>query len=163
MIETHVLSRGELPEVDAVLPLHRFDGWRDDSTYLVAWDDGVPVGHIHIAWSNTELGVPELQDVFVPADRRGQGIGTELTRAAEQLAAARGHDRCSLSVSDANAAARRLYERLGYVPAEIEPRRIAGTITIRGEQVEVDDTLVYLVKVLDRPAGAVDFAAGRSS
>jgi ribosomal protein S18 acetylase RimI-like enzyme len=94
--------------------------------------------------------VPEIGDVWVVPDRRGQGIGSELTRAAERLAAARGHERISLSVSlEKNPGARRLYERLGYRDAGIEPERIAGTIRLRGKPFAVDDTLLHLVKDLN--------------
>jgi ribosomal protein S18 acetylase RimI-like enzyme len=102
---------------------------------------------------NTTLGVPEVQDVFVPERHRRQGIGTELTRAAERLAEARGHKRISLSFGIANDGARRLYEQLGYRRADLEPQRVQGTILIRGEPVDVDDTLIYLVKQIGGPAG----------
>ena len=139
------------------LPLHRFHGFGGRGTYLVAWDGDEPVGHVHVAWSGTDLGVPELQDVYVLPDRRNAGIGTALTEAAERLAAARGHDRCSLSTSDANHGAIRLYERLGYARADFPPKRVQGTIEVRGGTIEVDETLVYLEKEL------VDFSPARSS
>jgi GNAT superfamily N-acetyltransferase len=115
----------------------------------VAWDGGEPVGHAHVAWDRTTLGIPEIQDVFVPPQLRGRGIGTELSRAAEQLARERGHARVSISVSVANEGALRLYKRLGYGDAGLPPQRVQGTILIRGKPVEVDDTLLYLVKDLD--------------
>jgi ribosomal protein S18 acetylase RimI-like enzyme len=90
-----------------------------------------------------------VQAVFVPTELRGRGIGTELTRAAERLAATSGHGRISISVGIANDGARRLYERLGYEDAGLEPQRVEGTIVIRGNPVHVDDTLLYLVKKLD--------------
>jgi GNAT superfamily N-acetyltransferase len=155
VIEVRELRAEELARVDAVLPLHRLEPERPPS-YLVAWDRGEPVGHVHVAWAGTKLGEPELQDMFVRPDRRGQGIGTALAREAEQLAAARGHRRTSLSVSESNPGARRLYERLGYVRAAVPPERVRGTITIRGEPFEVDDVLLYYA----RP---VDFAAPPSS
>ncbi len=119
------------------------------STYLVAWDDERPVGHAHVAWVGTHLRVPEIQDVFVLPERRRQGIGTQLTDAAEQEARSRGWESISLSVSqDGNVAARSLYAKLGYVAAGIDPVRVSGVITLRGRPVEVDDTLVYLTKSL---------------
>jgi ribosomal protein S18 acetylase RimI-like enzyme len=139
------LAEEELELVDARLPLNRLD---TAQTYLVAWDGAEPVGHAHLAWTGTTLGLPELQDVFVLPEHRGRGVGTELTRAGERLAAERGHSRMSLSVGAENDAARRLYERLGYVDAEIEPQRVLGTIVVRGKPFAVDDTLVYLVKEL---------------
>ena len=52
----------------------------------------------------------------------------------------------------------RLYRRLGYSDADLLPQQVKGTILIRGKPVEIDDTLVYLVKSL-----AVDSAPSRSS
>jgi GNAT superfamily N-acetyltransferase len=112
----------------------------------VAWDRGEPVGHAHLAWTGTKLGVPEIQDVFVLPSRRREGIATRLTRACEELAASRGHCRISLSHGMDNVAARRLYERCGFADAGVEPVRVHGTILVRGKPLEVDDTLVYLVK-----------------
>jgi hypothetical protein len=58
-----------------------------------------------------------------------------------------------LSFGVANDAARRLYEGLGYRHAGLKPQRIHGTILIRGKPVDVDDTLIYLVKDLDVDSG----------
>ena len=149
------MTATDVERVDAVLPLHRLDG---GGTYLVAWEGDEPAGHAHIAWERTKLGVPEVQDVFVRSDRRRRGVATELARAAERLATERGHGRISLSYGMANEPARRLYEKLGYTRADISPERVHGTIIIRNEPVEVDDTLVYLVKTLP-----VDSGPSRSS
>jgi GNAT superfamily N-acetyltransferase len=144
------LTPADLDVVDAHLPLNRLDQYRrDGSTYLIAWEGERPVGHAHIAWRETHLGLPELQDVFVLPERRRSGIATELSREAERTAARRGFDRISLSVSaEGNEPAKRLYEALGYRDAGVEPVRVLGTITLRGKPFEVDDTLVYLVKTL---------------
>ena len=96
--------------------------------------------------------------MFVRPDRRRAGVATGLTSAAERAAVERGHERISLSYGIANDAARRLYEGLGYRHAGVEPRRVKGTVVLRGEPVEVDDTLIYLVKQL-----AVDSEPSRSS
>jgi ribosomal protein S18 acetylase RimI-like enzyme len=149
VIEVRPLREEELDAVDAVLPLHRLDQWRaDGSTFLIAWHDERPVGHALLTWDGTKLGAPEVQDVFVAEDARRRGIASELTHAAEREARSRGCDRLSLSVGLGNAAARALYERLGFEDAGIAPERIAGTIVIRGEPLEVDDKIVYLVKRL---------------
>jgi GNAT superfamily N-acetyltransferase len=150
MVTVTELQPSEVALVDRCLPLSRLDQQRaEGSTYLVAWEDGRPVGHAHIAWAGTHLGVPEIQDVFVLPDRRRKGIAARLTDAAEQEARARGWDAVSLSVSqDGNVAARRLYTKLGYGDAGVEPVRVSGTIILRGRPFEVDDTLVYLRKDL---------------
>jgi GNAT superfamily N-acetyltransferase len=147
MIDVRELTEADFGRAQA-LPLHRFAGFRDDATYLVAWDGDLAVGHVHVAWARTELGAPELQDMYVLPERRGTGIGTALARAAEELAQARGHDRCSLSVSEANGDARRLYERLGYAATDTPPKRVVGTVQVRGGSIDVDDTIVYLAKDL---------------
>jgi ribosomal protein S18 acetylase RimI-like enzyme len=154
-IDVRELTETELAVVDARLPLHRLD---NAQTYLVSWDENEPTGHAHIAWEGTRLGAPEIQDVFVREELRGRGIGTELSLAAERLAAERGYDRISISASVSNEGALRLYRRLGYRDADLGPQQIAGTIVIRGEPVDIDETLLYLVKEI-----AVDFEAPRSS
>ena len=112
----------------------------------MAWDGSEPVGHAHVAWEETTLGVPEIGDVFVPVELRGRGIGTELSEAAEQMARGRGHGQISISASTANTGALRLYRRLGYRDAGVPPKRVQGTIVVRTGPMEVDDTLLYLIK-----------------
>jgi ribosomal protein S18 acetylase RimI-like enzyme len=96
--------------------------------------------------------------VFVVPAHRRRGVASGLTVAAEREAAARGQTRISLGHSVANEAARRLYEGLGYRNAGLEPERVKGTVQMRGRPVEVDDTLIHLVK--DLP---VDSGGSRSS
>jgi GNAT superfamily N-acetyltransferase len=127
------------------LPLNRLGVHQ---TYLVAWQDDEPVGHAHLAWTGGKLDVPELQDVFVLERERRRGIARALTLKAEREVAARGHDRIGVSHGIANHAARLLYEGLGYRSAGVEPDHLKGTVLIRGRLVEVDDTLVHLVKDL---------------
>jgi GNAT superfamily N-acetyltransferase len=148
VVTVRELRPGEVETVDRHLPLSRLcQQIEEGSTYLVAWIDARPVGHAHIAWSGTHLGLPEIQDVFVLPELRRRGIASQLTRAAEDEARARGWDRISLSVSlEANPAANALYAKLGYVDAGVEPVRVLGQIAIRGNPFDVDDTLVYLVK-----------------
>jgi GNAT superfamily N-acetyltransferase len=144
------LRQDEVAYVDRCLPLNRLDQQRaEGSTYLIAWDHDRPVGHAHVAWVGTRLGVPEIQDVFVVPGRRRRGTAAQLTGVAEQEARVRGWDAISLSVSQSgNVAARELYAKLGYADAGIDPVRVSGTIMLRGRPFEVDDTLVYLVKSL---------------
>ena len=52
---------------------------------------------------------------------RGRGYGTRLLGIADQLAAATGRTGLSIIVSDANAGARRLYERCGYAEVAVRP------------------------------------------
>jgi GNAT superfamily N-acetyltransferase len=145
-MDVRALLPAETPVVDARLPLARLD---KAQTYLIAWDGDDPVGHAHLAWEGTHVGVPEIQDVFVLPERRGEGIATRLTSAAEEEVKARGFDRISLSVSaEKNEDARRLYASLGYADAGLELVRTLGTIMLRGEPFDVDDTLFYMSKNL---------------
>jgi ribosomal protein S18 acetylase RimI-like enzyme len=143
------LSDDQLERVDAELPLNRLDS-ASDGVYLVAWDRDRPVAHARLTWAPTKLGLPEVQDVYVREELRRRGIATRLTRAVEREASKRGHGRVSLSVGIGNAAARALYERLGYADAGVEPEHVVGTIVLRGRDVAVDDTLLYLVKELEQ-------------
>jgi GNAT superfamily N-acetyltransferase len=150
LVSVTELKPSDVAFVDQFLPLSRLSEQIDEgSTYLVAWDDRQPVGHAHIAWTGTHLGVPEIQDVFVLPQWRRRGIASQLTLAAEDEARARGWASISLSASqEGNDAARHLYAKLGYVDAPVDPVRVSGVITIRGQPLEVDDTLVYLMKPL---------------
>jgi GNAT superfamily N-acetyltransferase len=139
-----------VPRVDARLPLSRLDVAQ---TYLVAWERNEPLGHAHVAWTGTDTGVPEIQDVFVRESLRGRGVATALIAHAERLAVAAGHRRLSVGYGIANTPARRLYGRLGYRDTGFEPKRVQGTIVIRGRDVEIDDTIVYLVKDLPVDSG----------
>src|SRR3989442_14110016 len=85
------LQPSEVADVDRCLPLNRLDQQRrEGSTYLVAWDHDQPIGHAHVAWLGTHLGVPEIQDVFVVPEQRRRGIASQLTDAAEPEARRRG-------------------------------------------------------------------------
>lgn len=150
MITVTELQPGDVEAVDRNLPLNRLDQQvKERSTYLIAWEDDQPVGHAHVAWSGTHLGLPEVQDVFVLPEKRRHGIATQLTHAAEELARARGWGTISLSVSEqGNAAASLLYAKLGYADAGVDPVRVSGQIMLRGRPFDVDDTLVYLTKEL---------------
>jgi len=145
-VEVRPLTSGEVELVGSRLPLNRLD--RAD-TYLIAWEAGEPVGHAHIAWAGTRLGVAEIQDAFVVPERRGCGVGTELSLAAERTAVEHGETQLSVSASVANKGALRLYRRLGYTDAGVPPQRVQGTIHLRSGPIEVDDTLVYLIKKLE--------------
>jgi GNAT superfamily N-acetyltransferase len=110
----------------------------DGSFYLVAWEGDEPVGHAHLALSDP----PELQDVSVLPAHRRRGVATALTRAAEQVAAAHGHDTLTLTVGIANEDAQALYRALGYRNSGLPPVRVQGTVQIRTGPLEVNDTLL---------------------
>lgn len=79
-----------------------------------------------------------LHAVYLHPDARGAGVGVALLGAAIALVQAQGATRVALWVTTENAAARRMYERLGFV----ETGRIPGGICVAGAY--IDDMLMTL-------------------
>lgn len=141
MIEVRPLCAGDRAALD-LLPFSRLGN--PGGEYLVAWDAGEPVGHAHVDWTPA---IPEVQDVFVTKAFRRRGIATALSAAAEQAARERGHTKLALEVGSESPGPRALYEKLGYRPTGAT-RRVKGTIVLRTGPIDVDDTLVAMVKSL---------------
>ncbi|GAA4036703.1 GNAT family N-acetyltransferase [Streptomyces shaanxiensis] len=127
-----------------------------DSTYLIPWLDGRPVGHAEVRWTGCEAsevrtaqpGCPEINGLCVwPESLRSQGIGTALVSAAERLARERGIGSMGLGVGDGNPRAAALYARLGYLPTVAYVDRWAH-LDDHGVRHEQADTCVFLVKAL---------------
>lgn len=88
-----------------------------EAIYLVAYD-GAVVGHVYLQLRGTQTAreYPDINDLYVQDDKRGQGIGTQLIRECERIAEERGFQGIGLSVNPTlNLKAKALYERLGYV------------------------------------------------
>jgi GNAT superfamily N-acetyltransferase len=101
-----------------------------------------PVGWVMIYWAGkpTLAGVPDLADLFVAPVYRGQGIGTAMLHACEELARARGFAQISLAVNpDDNPRALALYLRLGYRPT-------GGPKYLDGVYDDYEDWVIDLVK-----------------
>jgi GNAT superfamily N-acetyltransferase len=75
-------------------------------------DGGEPLGYAQL--EGCDPAAAEVLAVFVTPERRGEGIGTALTRAA--IAGAEGIDDLWIC-ADYDGAPRRIYERLGFQPA----------------------------------------------
>ena len=75
-------------------------------------------------WGFVNEGTPELS-IGVEAQVRRRGVGAALLQAVVEMAAAEGFPALSLSVSEANLAAR-LYERAGFA----ETSRDGGSVTM---------------------------------
>ena len=90
---------------------------------FVAWADSTPVGDVYLLREQADerpvrqqLGwTPTIQHLEVLPVWQNRGIGAALVRAAERHAADLGYGQICLGVGVDNPAARRLYERLGYV------------------------------------------------
>ncbi len=144
---------------------------RGETVYLIAWQGARPVGHALLKWEGAadvsapqRLGAacPDVEDLWVAEALRGQGVGSRLLRAAEELAQARGCPWIGLSVGVVPPSpARRLYERLGYRDAGF------GLHVERDEYVDEagetrvwQETCLYLVKALPSSGGPVQERGG---
>ncbi|MFC7154378.1 GNAT family N-acetyltransferase [Halomarina halobia] len=90
---------------------------------LVAREEDDIVGFVMFA---PETGTYEqsvtkgvVENLFVRPERRGEGVGTALLRAAEEALHVDGCEVVTLDVMAANEDARRLYRRFGYRPHRI--------------------------------------------
>lgn len=144
--EIRKLDRSDVESVGTVLGLARLH--QGDGMYLVAWLDGEPVGHAHLALTDP----PELQDVEVRMEYRRRGIASALTARAEDEARVRGFDQLRLTVSIENAAAQALYRKCGYGDIGVAPKRVRATFEIRTGPIEVDDTFLTWDKKLNSVA-----------
>ena len=74
-------------------------------------EDGAPKGFITYS---VNIDTADLQDLFVTEDCRKQGVGKALIEKFIADAKARGINKLFLEVRENNAAAKRLYENLGF-------------------------------------------------
>ncbi|WP_329341391.1 GNAT family N-acetyltransferase [Streptomyces sp. NBC_00663] len=127
-----------------------------ESTYLIPWLDGRPVGHAEVRWTGCAApevraahpGCPEINGLLVrPEQLRSRGVGSALVRAAEKLARARGIGVMGLGVAGDNPRAAALYARLGYRPTVDYVDRWAY-VDQAGVRQEQADACTFLVKEL---------------
>ena len=88
-----------------------------ESTLFLAVDAGIPVGFTQLYPSFSSVAMARtfvLNDLFVVAGRRRQGIGSELLRAATDHARSLGAVRVTLSTDIGNASAQATYEAQGW-------------------------------------------------
>jgi ribosomal protein S18 acetylase RimI-like enzyme len=137
-----VLADEEVDRVGSALGLARL--YQGDGHYLVAWHDGEPVGHLHLALSDP----PKLQDVEVAPNHRRRGVARQMIAAAEAEARRRGFGVMRVGVGVDNEAAQELYRSCGYADVGLEPQHVKGTIQIRTGPIEVDDVILTLQKNL---------------
>jgi ribosomal protein S18 acetylase RimI-like enzyme len=84
---------------------------RSVTFFAEAADEAAPAG---LAGVYVKDGAAELVSMWVRPSARGLGVGQALVAAAADWAKAREHDALYLWVTEANAAARGLYERCGF-------------------------------------------------
>ena len=160
------LSQSEIPLLDAHLDVDRLAGRHDDRfaqqrhgslTYLIAWLEGIPIGHTMVRWTGTTdayvadriTDCAHVEDLFVMPHLRSHGIGTRILAEAERLAVSRDFTQIGLAVGIDNPRARALYERLGYADTGFGAFQIGGTFHDRhGIRREWREVCEYLVKPL---------------
>jgi GNAT superfamily N-acetyltransferase len=89
-----------------------------EGAVLIARLDGQPVGGVALR-RTVQPSIAEIKRFFVTGAARGSGTGSALLDRAVRLARARGYLAVRLDSLPVMSAARRLYERHGFV--EIEP------------------------------------------
>ncbi len=99
----------------------RFKSGAMDIIVALSWDEMAGYGFVN--WQPkyslyARLDIPEIQNVNVLAQQRGQGIGGAIIECAESLVREDGRDQVGVSVGlhKDYGAAQRLYAKRGYVP-----------------------------------------------
>lgn len=110
--------------------------------FLVAWLGDTPVGSVEAVRDDTG----EIRNLHVLPDARRKGVGTRLIEESEALLRADGRKQTSLGVGSDNAAARRLYARLGYLPTGRWETYAYTFIDDSGDPTEATETSELLVK-----------------
>jgi ribosomal protein S18 acetylase RimI-like enzyme len=103
---------------------------RDGVVILVAEHAGAVVGYVYAgvephSWKELRDVAGFIHDVAVEEPARGRGIATALLDAASRALEERGVPRVMLWTAERNAAAQRLFERLGFRRTMVEMTREA--------------------------------------
>ena len=164
--EIRPLARYEIPLLDAHLDARRLAGRHAERyerqregalAYLIAWRDGLPVGHALARWTGAMdefvsariADCAHIEDLFVVPELRSCGAGSQILAHAERLALERGFGRIGLAVGIDNPRARALYERRGYADAGFGIFEIGGTYRdAGGVERRWREVCEYLVKGL---------------
>jgi GNAT superfamily N-acetyltransferase len=94
----------------------RFIAPSDDGLLLGAWRNDDLLGYACLYWHFTSLVPAEtvlMNDLFVTADARGQGIGHALIEASADVARSRGAHHLEWATAPDNKTAQRLYDATG--------------------------------------------------
>lgn len=96
----------------------------------VARSGGQPVGfvmfHVETGFFETDATRGVVDNLYVVADARGEGVGSALLDHAERQLRDAGADALAVEALWDNEAARRLYERRGYAPHRVTMEKAVG-------------------------------------
>jgi ribosomal protein S18 acetylase RimI-like enzyme len=98
--------------------------------FLWVVHDGVRVGRVWLGPSLEDPTSLYVWDISIHRDYQGRGFGGVALDAIATIASDRGLDNISLSVSEHNPAARRLYERKGYDAMATERGQVHMTLRL---------------------------------
>jgi predicted GNAT family acetyltransferase len=90
-----------------------------DGVALIAEEDGRAVGFVFCVLGDRGRKTAHVTDIYVRPEARNKGIGRALLAAVLEPARAAGLEHVSLEVLIRNSDARRLYERLGFIPMDV--------------------------------------------
>jgi GNAT superfamily N-acetyltransferase len=125
-----------------------------ETSFILAYEGPEPVATVTIRWQPNyppfrAAGIPFIQNIEIRYDLRGQGYGSRVMAAVEDLIRQRSSKAGTcVALFDAYGPAQRLYARRGYVPDgrgachRFTPLQRGDTITLD------DDHLLWLVKDL---------------
>ena len=104
---------------------HFYGERAEAGSVLVAESHGQIIGFAFfeyeaVLYAELATNVVLLHDLFVVPEARGKGAGRELLNAVREEAKLRGADKILLSVADANAEGRKVFERNGYETTMLE-------------------------------------------
>lgn len=91
---------------------------------VLAFDGDIPVGLVNAIEGFSTFACKPLvnvHDVVVASSHRGRGIAARLFVEVEAIARERGACKLTLEVLDGNAAAKGLYQRLGFTAYQLDP------------------------------------------
>lgn len=100
----------------------------DDAAVFVAEQDRQVIGYVFaalepISWKELREACGFIHDIAVDDPQRGTGVATALMTAAMEWLRGRGAPRVVLGTAERNAAAQRLFEKLGFRRTMIEMTR----------------------------------------
>jgi GNAT superfamily N-acetyltransferase len=112
---------GEAPEQERAAVFIRDRVTQSSARYFQAWIGNNAIGFMHLMPSTNTLAMRPiwfLEDLYVDASARGQGVATALLSYAEAFARDTGAERLTLATAYDNLVAQHIYQKLGYVREE---------------------------------------------
>jgi len=115
------LNTGDLKFLNEIrgkeLPKLHYDRFTEqdkgESIYLIAFQDGRPVGHVYVKFEGDEEyhNSPVLQDLYVSEELRGKKIGTQIIQETEKYLKELGYNEISIDVETNKEWIKQFYEK----------------------------------------------------